>query len=340
LPARPPAHEEADGVTRRPLVGGALVAALAALAWLLLVVLPSPGAQGSSANPSEPTEGPTPSAAATRPGSSAPALSPTPTPASGVPDFRHVYLIVMENHGYESIVGSASAPYLNSLIAQYGLATAYHSVGSPSLPNYLALFSGSTQGVTDDGSHDIGGSNLADQLEAAGHSWSVFAQNVPPGCFTGESASGGADGSGTYARKHNPALSFTDISMDPARCARITDFSHFDPAAADFALIIPNLCDDMHDCSVANGDAFLQSFVPKITDSSAFADSVLFITWDEGSGDDHVATLVLSPLVLAGTRSSVGHTHYSLLRTIEDAWGLGCLNETCTANNLREFFAR
>jgi hypothetical protein len=129
---------------------------------------------------------------------------------------------------------------------------------------------------------------------------------------------------------------------DPTRCARITDFTHFDPTAADFELIVPNMCHDMHDCSVATGDAFLRDFVPKVTDSAAFADSVLFITWDEGvtgnGGGGHVSTLVASPLVSAGFRSDVAHTHYSLLRTIQNAWGLGCLADSCTANDLREFF--
>jgi hypothetical protein len=250
----------------------------------------------------------------------------------------------MENHEYGSIVGNQSAPYINGLIASYGLATAYAAVAHPSEPNYLALFSGSTQGVTDDGVHDLGGSSLADQLEAHGRSWRVFAQNVPGDCYTGASASGGADGPGTYARKHEPAISFSDIRANAARCGHITDFSHFDPSVADFALIVPNMCNDMHDCSVSSGDTFLRSFVPRIIDSPAMADSVLFITWDEGStdigGGGRVATIVVSPLAGAGTTSAIPHTHYSLLRTIEDAWGLGCLGHACAANDLGEFFRR
>ena len=207
--------------------------------------------------------------------------------------------MVMENREFGSIVGNASAPYLNSLIARYRLATAYTAVAHPSEPNYLALFSGSTQGVTDDGVYDLVASNLADQLEAHARSWRVFAQNVPAGCYTGGSASGGADGPGTYARKHEPAISFSDIATSAARCGHITDFSTFDPSAADFELIVPNLCNDMHDCPVSSGDAFLRSFVPQITENPAFADSVLFITWDEGStdigGGGRVATLVVSP---------------------------------------------
>ncbi len=261
------------------------------------------------------------------------------TGTSGVPAFAHVYVIVMENHGLSGILGNGAAPYLNSLIARYGLATDYRAVAHPSEPNYLALFSGSTQGVSDDGVHNIAAVTIADQLDAAGRTWRVFAQNVPPGCFQGYSARGGPDGPGTYARKHEPAISFTDISGNPARCANITDFARFDPASADYELIIPNMCNDMHDCGVAQGDRFLAGFVPRILDSAAWQrGGVLFITWDEGSGSEPVATLVIAPGVPAGFRSSVPHDHYSLLRTIEDAWGLPCLAHACSANAMAEFF--
>ena len=267
----------------------------------------------------------------------APALAST-----RVPVFRHDYLIVFENHEYGSIVGSASAPYINALIRRYGLATNYHAVAHPSLPNYLALFSGSTQGVTDDAVHNLAGHNLVDQLHAHGRSFRVYAQNVPLGCYKGATASGGEDGSGTYARKHEPAISFTDISGNRPRCANILDFRHFSPTAASFELIVPNMCNSMHDCSVAKGDAWLRSFLPRITGSSAFTSSVVFVTWDEGStsvgGGGRVATLVIGPGVKRAYRSAVSHTHYSLLRTIEDGWSLGCLNRTCVANDMREFF--
>ncbi len=261
----------------------------------------------------------------------------------GAPAFSHIYVIVMENKEYGSIVGSSNAPYLNGLIAKGGLATNYTGVDHPSEPNYLALWSGSTQGVNDDGVHDLPGTNLADQLAAHGKTWRVFAQNVPLGCSLVATASGGPDGSGDYARKHEPAISFTDISGSPARCANITDFSHFDPAAADFEFIVPNMCNDMHDCSVSTGDTFLSGFVPGILGSSAFKNGgVLFITWDEGTsgagGGGHVATIALGPGVAPGSTSAVAHDHYSLVRTIENAWGLGCLNKTCAANDLGEFF--
>jgi len=172
-----------------------------------------------------------------------------------------------------------------------------------------------------------------------------FAQNVPGGCSKTGKQSGGVDlvgEPGEYARKHEPAISFVDISRDPARCAAITNLAAFDPAAADFELIVPNQTNDMHDASVATGDAFLRAFVPRITDSPAFRNSLLILTWDEGTsgagGGGRVATVLVSPLVKAGTRSDTPHTHYSTLRTIENAWDLGCLEESCSANDFREFF--
>ncbi len=262
---------------------------------------------------------------------------------TGIPAFSHVYLIVMENKGFDGIVGSASAPYVNSLIAQYGLATEYTAIGHPSQPNYIALFSGSIQGIKGDGVVNLNAVNLADQLEAAGKTWKVYAQNYPGSCFRGAEASGGQDGPGNYARKHNPAISFTSISESPARCANITDLKHFDAQAANYELIIPNQCNDMHDCSIDVGDNFLKDFVPQILNTPAWQNGgVLFITWDEGEekqpGADRVPLLVISKEVQPRFQSSTPHNHYSLLRTIEDAWGLPCLNLSCQANNLAEFF--
>jgi phosphatidylinositol-3-phosphatase len=280
-------------------------------------------------------------------------LSPTPgatgtasANAGGVPAFDHVYLIVMENREYGSIVGNADAPYLNSLVARYGLATNYDAVGHPSQPNYIALFAGSTLGVTTDGHYDLAANNVADQVDAAGKSWHVYEQDYPGQCSPAASAYGGVDLiglAGYYFRKHNPAVSFTDISGQPTRCAAITSLSSFSPLEANFELIVPNTYNDMHSASTATGDAFLNSFVPLITSSPAFADSLLVITWDEGSSDigggGQVATLVISPLLASlGMQSSVAHNHYSLLRTIEDGLGLPCLSNSCQATGMSEFF--
>jgi acid phosphatase len=250
----------------------------------------------------------------------------------------------MENTNYDAIVGSPEAPYLNELIAQGGLAEAYSGVARPSQPNYLAMFSGSTHGVTDNRPHDIDAPTLADQLEAVDRTWGQYAENVPPDCFTGATASDGRDGPGDYARKHAPAISFTSISSDPARCANIQDLTAFEPGAVDYALIVPNLCHDMHDCSVAEGDAWLADFVPRITGSDIFSpDGLLVVTFDENDpdavGQNQVVTILVSQFVRAGTRSQVTHDHYSLLRTVQESWGMDCLEYSCGAKTLAEFFA-
>ena len=257
--------------------------------------------------------------------------------------FSHVFLIVLENKSEDDIIGSANAPYLNGLIDQFGLANDYQGVAHPSQPNYLAVFSGSTQDVFDDDVHDVAAPSVADQLEAAGRTWRVFAENLPAEpCFTGASASDGPDGPGLYVRKHNPAVSFISISGSPARCGNIQPLVAFDPAAAHFQLIVPNMCHTMHDCPVAEGDGWLRDFVPLILGSPAWKDDgVLFITFDEGadkSRQNEVATLVIAPDVAPGMRSGVAHNHYSLLRTIETGLGVPCLAESCNANTMGEFF--
>jgi hypothetical protein len=326
------------------LLGIAVIAfALAALPVLAAsqagggAVANGPGAAGARA-----THKPKPTATP----AATPAPTPTPTTSSEpstLPNFAHVFVVLMENEESTAIIGNSAAPYINGLANQYGEASNYTAVSHPSEPNYLALWSGSTQGVTDDGIYNFSaGATLADQIEAAGRTWHVAAQNVPLGCYAGATASNGADGSGVYARKHEPAISWTSVSGNATRCANITDFSHFDPTVGSFWFIVPNLCNDMHDCSIATGDTFLKGFMPKILTSTAFANSVVILTWDEGTtatgGGGKVATIVMSPLGKPGFVSSTSHSHYSLVRTIENAWGMPCLANACSANDLREFF--
>jgi acid phosphatase len=274
--------------------------------------------------------------------------TPPIAPVQGPPALGHVWLIVLENKSFDAIIGSPDAPYLNELAAASGLATRYVAVATPSQPNYIALFSGSTQRVLDNDRHDIKAPNLADQLEAAGRTWRVYAENLPPDCSQAETWVDGPDapdGAGTYARKHEPAISFSSIARDDERCLNIQPLAAFDPAAADFSLIIPNMCHDMHDCGVAAGDAWLRTFVPRITGSAAWHDGgTLFVTFDEGVASttppNRIATIVSSPLVPAGTTSDVPHDHYSLLRTVQNAFGLDCLEDSCSANTLGEFFSK
>jgi len=269
-----------------------------------------------------------------------PATSQT---ASGdaVPAFSHVWVIFMENRDYTQIIGSPDAPYVNQLSTRYALATRYYGVMHGSQPNYIAFFSGATYGVTGGSTPNLSATNLVDQLEAGGRTWRVFAENYPGGCYNGITATGGPDGPGTWVRRHTPALAFKDIRKSATRCANIQPFRQFDPAAADFELIVPNLTDSGHDGTTRQADAFLQGFVPRITGSAAWRDNgALFIVWDEGreTGPNHITALVISPLVPSGARSSARYDHYSLLATIESAWHLDCLGSSCGAKPMSAFF--
>lgn len=297
-------------------------------------VAPTPGATDQPTAPATPA--PTP-AATVRP-TVPPTPSPTAPPSVNLPNFSHVYVIVLENTEYSGIVGSSNAPYINSLIAQYGLSTNSYAVTHPSEPNYIALTSGSTQGITDDGVYNLSVNNLFDQVEASGRTWAAYQQGYPGGCYTGSSSAAVVDGvgkAGAYVRKHNPAISYTSISGNPSRCANITGLANFDPAAANFAFITPNMIDDIHDGTIADGDNFLKAFLPQITGSAAFANSVVYITFDEGTtnanGGGQIATIAISPNMTPGYKSTGSYTHYSLLRTIEQAWNLPYLGNAASA---------
>ncbi len=254
----------------------------------------------------------------------------SPAPAAGtVPAFNHIFTIVMENHSYGQIIGSGSAPYINSLAAKYGLATNYFAVAHPSLPNYLALTGGSTFGITSDCTTCfVSAPNIAkDRVEASGRSWKAYMESMPRPCFVGDSY--------PYMQKHDPFIYFNDIRTNATECNKVVPYSTLatDLKSAgttpNYAWITPNMCNDMHDCSVSTGDTWLKNNVPAILNSAAFTtqNSLLMITWDEdnGSSGNHVATLVIAKSVPAGFRSSVRYTHYSLLRTVESAWGLSPL---------------
>jgi phosphatidylinositol-3-phosphatase len=301
-----------------------------------------------------PTPAPTRAAAAAAPLTvpTAPSsLPPPPAPAlAEVPTFSHVFVIVMENHEYNGVIGSPAAPFVNSLAASYGLATNYYGASHPSLPNYLALTGGSTFGIASDCTTCyVGGINIADQLEASGRSWKAYLEDMPTPCYLGASA-------GNYAMKHNPFVYYNGIRNNAARCAaHVVPFTQFgaDISSAqvpNFVWITPNMCNDTHDCGVGVGDAWLANVVSMITGSAAFrTGGVLFITWDEGSssagccGDTwggHVATLVISPRANRGFRSGVAENHYGLLRTIEDGFHLTHLGAAGWSSNvaLREYF--
>jgi hypothetical protein len=253
-----------------------------------------------------------------------------------LPSFSHIFLIVMENREYSDVVGASDAPYLNGLARTYGLATTSYAISHPSLPNYLALLGGDTFGIQSDCTTCfVAAPNLVDALEAGHKTWRAYMEGLPSPCFVGDAY--------PYAQKHDPFIYFDDIRTNAGRCQQIVPLTQLpsDLAGAqvpDFVWITPNLCSDMHDCTTAQGDAWLASLVPRILASPAWRQGgALFITWDEGATNDgccqyaaggHIATLVISPVGKPHYRSSTPYDHYSLLRTITDAWGLSQVGHT------------
>jgi hypothetical protein len=241
--------------------------------------------------------------------------------------------MMMENEENTSILGNPAAPYANALIRRYGLATQSFAVTHPSLPNYLAMTSGSTQGVTSDCTEcQVNARNIVDQLEAAHISWKAYMEDQPTPCFKGSEAGG-------YAKKHNPFIYYDDIASSARRCHKIVGF---EALAADlrsgslptYAWISPNLCDDGHDCGVSGGDKFLARAVPALLRELG-PHGFLVLTWDEGATNDgccggvaqggHIATIVAGPDVRRGARESEPIDHYGVLGTIEEALGLPLL---------------
>ena len=250
---------------------------------------------------------------------------------AATPPASHVVWIVMENKSYEQVIGSSKAPYINSLAGTYGLATNLSAESHPSLPNYIAMTSGSTQGVTDDagpGSHPLSAESIFGQTHG---DWRALQESMPTNCAQ--------SGRGGYAVRHNPAVYYTRLA---AECAsRDVPLGATPDISAKFTFITPNLCHDMHDCSVATGDAWLKSFVPAVLATPEYGSggTVVFLTWDEDDGGrkNHIATIVISPKT-RGVQDATAFNHYSLLRTTEELLGLPLLGAAGTAPSMLAAF--
>ncbi len=250
--------------------------------------------------------------------------SARPVAASSHPHAGNVVLVIMENRDYSLVIGSSQAPYINgTLVPEAALMTNSHAVTHPSQPNYLALFSGSTQGVTNDSCpHTFSSANVGAELLAAGKSFAGYSESMPSNGYTGCS-------SGEYARKHNPWVDFSGV---PASSNLVYD--GFPPAPPRLAIVVPNLCNDMHDCSTQTGDNWLKAHLPAVLDYNAKHHGLLILTWDEAdpdrSGTNQIATLLIGPAVLPGSYSQ-SVTHYGVLHTIEEALGAACTANACQA---------
>src|SRR5438132_7147423 len=273
---------------------------------LLAVLLTATGCQSVQARPP----------AALSPGSTtrSPSASPSAPPS-------HVFVIVLENTSSRQ---GLAQPYISSLASQYAVATNYRDLGNPSLPNYLAMTSGSTWGIRDDGYHRLPAAGVGTELTKAGITWKAYFEGFTGDCF---------DSPYPYAVKHNPFAYYGGNC--PANVVPMTDL------AADLrgdtprlAWITPGLCNDGHDCGVQTSDRWLSRVVPQITSSPAWQKGgALFIAWDESSaGDGRVALLVVAPGVHG--QLTMRLDHFSLLATIEDRLGVARLGLARPATSL------
>jgi phospholipase C len=258
-----------------------------------------------------------------------------------------VFTIVMENHSRGQIFGNSQAPYINSLASQNAVAEGYHDpFVHPSEPNYFWMVAGQNFGVLDDAdpaSHHLGAtSHIADQLELAGLSWKAYQESMGEPC--------GLTSHGRYAAKHNPFAYFDDINgwdgkafHPELRCnAHVVDYSQLDADLASnavprYVFITPNLDSDMHDGSIAYGDAWLARELPKLLATDAYkAGGVIFLMWDEGGGSpaaDDPPFLAISPNAVPGMRSQVDYDTSSYVKTVQNILGLSEL--PCAASTER-----
>jgi len=232
-----------------------------------------------------------------------------------LPRPAHVIVIVEENKSPWQIVGSSQAPYINALIARGALFTDSHGVAHPSLPNYFALFAGLTNSNNDDcpaTGIPTDAPNLRSELNGAHLSFAGYSEGLPSTGFTGCWA-------GKYGRKHVPWVHFSNVPPSESRPLR--ELPSFDKLPT-VSFIIPDVDDDMHEGSIADGDAWLKLHVSSLVAWAAQHDTLIVLTWDEGYDlHNSIPTLFLGPMVNPG-RYSEPIDHYRVLRTLEDLYGL------------------
>jgi phosphatidylinositol-3-phosphatase len=246
--------------------------------------------------------------------------------------YSHVVVVFMENKSFSQIIGNPAAPYVNSLAHACGLATQYHGITYPSLPNYLAATSGSTYGVADDGppaAHPIHAASIFSQTAA---SWQSLSESMPVNCDRSDAY--------PYMVKHNPAPYYTTAATECRK--QNLPLPSAPTFAARYTFVTPNMLHDMHDGTIAQGDAWLKTFVPKVIGSAGYqtGSTILVIVWDtdDRSANNRAPAIVVAPQVKPGTTSATVFNHYSLLRLSEETLGLPLLGSAARAASMRAAF--
>ena len=239
---------------------------------------------------------------------------------AATPSSNHVVVVVEENHGYSSVIGSSSMPYLNSLAKTYSLLTNYYANTHPSIGNYMEMTTGQVVTNNDGYTGTVSSDNIVREMLLIGKTWKSYAESLPYAGYTGGST-------GSYAKRHNPAAYFSDVRNSSVQKMNLVPFTQFAKDLANgalpvFSFVVPNVTHDAHSGSLSTADAWLKNNIGPLLNNAAFKkDGILIIVFDEASDSDtthgggHVAALVVGPGVKKGYRSTKLFQHQSLLKT-------------------------
>jgi phospholipase C len=261
-------------------------------------------------------------------------ILPTPTALPLVPNFSRIGIVIFENREFGFVIDNPDMPYFNILADSYTLLTQHYAVTHPSLPNYIALIGGDTFGINSNcETCFINAPSLPDLIEEGGRTWKTYQDDMPEPCFLGNTL--------RYYQKHNPFIYFDPIRLDAERCARtIVPLTQMDEdiaanALPNFFFITPDICYSAHDCGLELADDWLKELMNRIVPAldASGEPYLIVITWDEGQGNHsccglpesaggRIATILVSPQAKSGFRDDTPYSHYSLLKTISEAWGL------------------
>lgn len=265
-------------------------------------------------------------------------LASSPAQGGPLPKPAHIVIAIEENHAYSQIIGSSSAPYINSLAKQGASFTNSHGIMHPSQPNYLALFSGSTQGITDDSCpHTFSGPDLGQELSDAGLSFAGYSETMPSAGYTDCVSPNYFNP--LYARKHNPWANFSDVGSNENLPWK--NFSANYSMLPTISIVIPNQVDDMHSASIQQGDTWLKNNLDGYVQWAKTHNSLFILTWDE----DNETSANQIPTLFVGSMVKVGQYNekindYNILRTLEDIYGLPRAHNSANVSPISDCWQR